>query len=84
MEGIKMQNIIVDAHEWITEQRPLMVAKIEQLQDCFPDIPENDPLYKHVLTNSFAEIQECQDKLDKEDIRTMKNIIDIFNHLVII
>jgi protein-arginine kinase len=75
---------IEDIYFWIVEERPLMVEKLSQMWDAFPDIPESEDINKFLIEYSLTDTLQFQEKLWNKDQETLKMIIDLRDYLVIV
>lgn len=76
----KIENI----YFWIREERPLLVNKLMQMWDAFPEISPEQTIDNFLTLNSVSDIMVVQDHLWDLDQKTMKEIVEIRDSLVII
>ena len=82
-EGSKAIKKEIDfCYSWITEKRPLSVDKINTLNNEFPDVPEDDSIWKFVNENHIGELMENQKILSEKDNQVLKSIIGFREYLI--
>jgi hypothetical protein len=69
-------------YSWIKEKRPLSIEKINTLNDEFPDVPEDDSIWKFVNENHIGELMENQKILFEKDNQVLKSIIGFREYLI--
>lgn len=69
-------------YSWIREKRPLSVEKINTLNDEFPDVPEDDNIWKFVNENHIGELMENRKILSEKDNQVLKSIIGFREYLL--
>lgn len=69
-------------YTWIKQKRPLLVDKIDLLNKEFPDVPEDESLWKFVNENHIGEIVELQDSLLAQDKHVLKTIIGFQEYMI--
>lgn len=78
----KVKSQIENCYAWIKDKRPLLVNKIEQLENEFPSVAEDETLWKFVNENHIGEIVTSQKLLREKDQNVLKTIIDFREHLI--
>lgn len=82
-EGSKEVKKEIDfCYSWIKDKRPLLVDKINTLNNEFPEVPENDNLWKFVNENHIGELMENQKLLADKDSQVLKSIIGFREYLI--
>jgi hypothetical protein len=82
-EGSKAVKKEIDiCYSWITEKRPLSIDKINTLNNEFPDVPEDDSIWKFVNENHIGELMENQKILFEKDNQVLKSIIGFRKYLI--
>ena len=69
-------------YSWIKEKRPLLVDKINTLNNEVPDVPEDETLWKFVNENHIGELMENQKLLADKDSQVLKSIIGFREYLI--
>ena len=72
----ELKSQIEDCYLWIKEKRILLLSKIENLEKDFPDVPEDENLWKFVNENHIGEIINLRNNLLEKDKNVLKTIID--------
>jgi hypothetical protein len=78
----ELKSQIEDCYLWIKEKRILLLSKIENLEKDFPDVPEDENLWKFVNENHIGEIINLRNNLLEKDKNVLKTIIDFKEHLI--
>lgn len=82
-EGSKQIKKEIDfCYSWIKEKRPLSVEKINTLNNEFPDVPEDETIWKFVNENHIGELLENQKILSEKDNQVLKSIIGFREYLI--
>lgn len=82
-EGSKEIKKEIDfCYSWIKDKRPLLVEKINTLNNEFPEVPEDDNLWKFVNENHIGELMENQKLLADKDSQVLKSIIGFREYLI--
>jgi hypothetical protein len=74
---------IQNIYNWITEERQLLVDKIEQIENNF-SIPENEDIIKYINTKFIDEIVQFHTDLTDRDTKMLLRIIELRDFLVTI
>jgi hypothetical protein len=69
-------------YSWIKEKRLLSIEKINTLNDEFPDVPEDDSIWKFVNENHIGELMENQKILFEKDNQVLKSIVGFREYLI--
>jgi len=81
--AVKMK--LISIYDWITKERPLLVSKIEQLRDSFPEIENDDnSLLKSANDSHIEDILSSEKMLRTKDQTVLKDIIDLRDYLTIV
>ena len=75
---------LLSIYNWIVDERPLLVDKIDQLRDSFPDIEEDSPLWKLENDNHIKDILTSERSMRDKDQSVLKDIIDLRDFLTIV
>jgi len=75
---------IEDVYYWIKEERPILDNKLNQMWSNFPDVPEEQGLDKFMIEHSLDDILSLQDHMWDRDQKSMKEIIEVRDSLIII
>lgn len=86
IEDITHREILEDIqniYNWITEERQLLVDKIDQIEKNF-SIPENEDIIKYINTKFIDEIIQSHTDLTDRDTKMLLRIIELRDFLVTI
>jgi hypothetical protein len=86
IEDVTHREILEDIqniYNWITEERQLLVDKIEQIENNF-SIPENEDIIKYINTKFIDEIVQFHTDLTDRDTKMLLRIIELRDFLVTI
>lgn len=75
---------LIAIYRWIVDERPLLVDKIEQLRDSFPDVGENSILAKIEDDSHIRDILVSEKAMREKDQTVLKDIIDLREYLTIV
>jgi hypothetical protein len=75
---------MIRLYEWIVEERPLLENKLNQLNQTFPDVPENENIWKFVNENHIEDIISLETILFNRDQIVLKEIIDLRDYMIVI
>lgn len=84
LSHISAKQKLLSIYNWIVDERPLLVDKIDQLRDSFPDISEDSPLWKHENDSYIRDILILEKSMRDKDQTVLKDIIDLRDYLTIV
>jgi len=84
LSHISAKQKLISIYNWIVDERPLLVDKINQLRDSFADISEDSPIWKHENESHIRDILVSEKSMREKDQTILKDIIDLRDYLTIV
>ena len=84
LSHISAKQKLISIYNWIVDERPLLVDKINQLRDSFADISEDSPIWKHENESHIRDILASEKSMREKDQTILKDIIDLRDYLTIV
>lgn len=73
-----------DCYVWITQEREILLSKLEQTIKDFPDVPENDSLLKFLTDRYVQDVTKLQQELKDKDDAVLETILKHREYLTIV
>lgn len=82
-EGESVKEKLEKCYDWVINQRDVLISKIAQLTAEFPEVPENDGLFKFVNENHIQDILKLEKELRDKDDKVLEIILKHREYLTV-
>lgn len=83
-ENGSVKEKLIKCYKWITEDRLILISKLEQTEKDFPIVPENDNLFKFLNDSHVSDILKLQQELKDRDNNVLDFILKHREYLTIV
>jgi hypothetical protein len=82
-EGESVKEKLEKCYNWIKNDRDVLLSKTDQVQAEFPEVPENDGLFKFINDNHIKDILKLEKELREKDNKVLEIILKYREYLTI-